>query len=260
MSTTYDSLETASFPADYADILMDVLAITPANLLSVKDALHHYRRLDDDQATEVMQQIAFAEDIAERAPPSDDPPPADPAPYLCGLSGTRYTYAEIADRIRREAPQTLGQHIFAQLRAIGLYDEFMNGTTPYGLPFTFAEAAEVAVARHTPGPWAIRGDRDDCDGLSVIQQATGRLICVVESTFGYATADEADARRIAAAVNACEGIRTEALEAGVLRQMREAIERLAYDARGDQDNPLIRDKTLESADRALAIIARATAA
>lgn len=65
--------------------------------------------------------------------------------YFRGPTGTRYTYAEIADRIRREAPQTLGQHIFAQLRAIGLYDEFRNGTTPCGLPFTFAEAAEMAA-------------------------------------------------------------------------------------------------------------------
>lgn len=32
MSTTYDNLHTAYFPAEYADILMDVLAITPINL------------------------------------------------------------------------------------------------------------------------------------------------------------------------------------------------------------------------------------
>src|SRR5262249_6455961 len=157
------------------------LGITAANYLNVKDALHHYRRLDDDQAAEVMRQMAEHEDIPEHAPPSDDPPPADPAPYFRGPSGTRFTYAEIADRIRTEAPHTLGQHISVQLEAIGLYGELLNGTTPCGLPFTFADAAEVAVARHTPGPWTIRGDRDDCDGLSVIQQATGRLICVVES-------------------------------------------------------------------------------
>ena len=48
-------------------------------------------------------------------------------------------------------------------------------------------------------------------------------------------------------------------EAGVLREMREALERLAYDAGGDQNNPLIRDKTLESIERARAATARAKA-
>jgi hypothetical protein len=58
MSSTYDRLHTAYFPGEYADILMDVLAITAENLLSVEDALHHFRVLNDDQATEVMEHIA----------------------------------------------------------------------------------------------------------------------------------------------------------------------------------------------------------
>ena len=58
MSSTYDRLHTAYFPAEYADILMEVLAITPGNFLSVKDALHHFRLLDDDQTVEVMEHIA----------------------------------------------------------------------------------------------------------------------------------------------------------------------------------------------------------
>jgi hypothetical protein len=57
MSTTYDSLDAASFPDEYADILMDVLAIGD-NLLSVKDALYHFRSLDDAEADEVIQEIA----------------------------------------------------------------------------------------------------------------------------------------------------------------------------------------------------------
>ena len=59
--------------------------------------------------------------------------------YFTGKSGTKYFYAEIADRIRKEAPHTLGKHISVQLAAIGLTDEMMNGTTPCGLPFTFAD-------------------------------------------------------------------------------------------------------------------------
>jgi hypothetical protein len=57
MSTTNDRLHTASFPDEYADILMDVLAIGD-NFMSVKDALHQFRRLDDEQVTDVMQLIA----------------------------------------------------------------------------------------------------------------------------------------------------------------------------------------------------------
>jgi hypothetical protein len=127
MSTTYDSLDTASFPDDYADVLMDVLAITPANLLGVKDALNHFRQLPDDQAAELIEHLA------------DQLDDADPAPYFRGASGKRYTYADIADRIRREKPLTLGKHIFVQLEAIGLLEEFQNGATPCGLPFTFAK-------------------------------------------------------------------------------------------------------------------------
>jgi hypothetical protein len=60
-------------------------------------------------------------------------------PYFCGPSGTRYHYPDIAVRIRKEAPHTLGKHISVQLEAIGLLEEMKQGTTPYGLPFTFAE-------------------------------------------------------------------------------------------------------------------------
>ncbi len=58
MSMTYDRLHTAYFPSEYAEILMDVLAITPRNFLSVKDALHHFRLLDDAQADEAIEHIA----------------------------------------------------------------------------------------------------------------------------------------------------------------------------------------------------------
>ena len=58
MSTTHDRLHTAYFPAAYADILIETLAIAPANFLSVKDALYHFRRLNDDQTEEVIQAIA----------------------------------------------------------------------------------------------------------------------------------------------------------------------------------------------------------
>jgi hypothetical protein len=55
MGRTHDELERAAFPADYAEILVQALAITPENLLGVKDALHHFRRLDDGQAEQVIE-------------------------------------------------------------------------------------------------------------------------------------------------------------------------------------------------------------
>ena len=60
--------------------------------------------------------------------------------YFTGKTGSRYYYSDIADRIRNEVPQTLGKHISVQLEAIGLLEEMQHGTTPHGLPFTFAEA------------------------------------------------------------------------------------------------------------------------
>jgi hypothetical protein len=78
--------------------------------------------------------------------------------YFRGPSGRRYGYAEIAGRIRREAPHTLGKHISVQLEAIGLLDEMMKGTTPCGLPFTFADKPRLIGKRlastsmfYTPG-------------------------------------------------------------------------------------------------------------
>ncbi len=70
MSTTHDRLHTAYFPAEYADILKDVLAVTPGNFLNIKDALYHFRRLDDDQAAEVIEAIA---DLMEEAGDSGQP-------------------------------------------------------------------------------------------------------------------------------------------------------------------------------------------
>ncbi len=58
MSNTADRLYKAAFPADYADILIATLAITPANFLSIKDAVYCFRGLDDDQAAEVIETIA----------------------------------------------------------------------------------------------------------------------------------------------------------------------------------------------------------
>jgi hypothetical protein len=78
--------------------------------------------------------------------------------YFTGKSGTKHYYPDVAARIRNEAPHTLGQHIFVQLEAIGLLEEMRNGTTPCGLPYSFACDAELIQKQltssgmvHTPG-------------------------------------------------------------------------------------------------------------
>jgi hypothetical protein len=78
--------------------------------------------------------------------------------YFRDATGRRYPYADIADRIRKQAPHTLGKHISEQLEAIGLLDEFRNGTTPCGLPYSFASDPELIQKQltssrmvHTPG-------------------------------------------------------------------------------------------------------------
>ncbi len=60
MSTTDYLLNTAAFPEDYAERLIEILGITQSNFLRFKDALYHFRRLDDDQAAEVMRHVTEA--------------------------------------------------------------------------------------------------------------------------------------------------------------------------------------------------------
>ena len=216
MSTITDRLDTAAFPEDYADLLIEALGITAANYLSVKVALDHYRRLDDDEAAEVMQRIAEHEDAIL----PDDPSPEDNAPYFTGATGKRYAYADIADRIRKEAPHTLGKHIFEQLEAIGLLDEMQNGMTPVGLPYTFADEFRLVQKKltssgmfHTPGvfralqnDYRIKGEprrravKILSDGYGLPQAEaegllSGAITIVIEETAGTityrATIDEA---------------------------------------------------------------------
>lgn len=48
-------------------------------------------------------------------------------------------YKTIANSIHDLHPHLRGQHIFAQLVALGLYEGFSKGTTPCGLPYSFTE-------------------------------------------------------------------------------------------------------------------------
>lgn len=58
MSNTMYRLKTAAFPQDYADIMIEILAITPTNFLSIKAALYDFHFLDDELTDQAMQTIA----------------------------------------------------------------------------------------------------------------------------------------------------------------------------------------------------------
>lgn len=76
------------------------------------------------------------------------------------------------------------------------------------------------TTKHTPGPWKVRNWREVFKGT--------RRICSVNAGESLPIGEELDraasnARRIVAAVNACEWISTEALESGVVAELLEAL-------------------------------------
>jgi hypothetical protein len=82
--------------------------------------------------------------------------------------------------------------------------------------------------KHTPAPWRV-SRRPIVNTCNVEIKHGDDLVAVAACrTWGYgAVADKAEsqanARRIIAAVNACEGIATSALEQGVVRDLHEAL-------------------------------------
>ena len=71
---------------------------------------------------------------------------------------------------------------------------------------------------HTPGPWAVRGERDS-GTLSIVQASTGGLIATLEETFGYGEADEANAHLMAAAPTLLVAIQVMVLTPGILAHL-----------------------------------------
>ena len=59
--------------------------------------------------------------------------------YVRGPDGTKYYYDELAARIAKEFPDLNDEHISLQLGALGLWDVFLAGTTPFMLPYTFMD-------------------------------------------------------------------------------------------------------------------------
>ena len=60
-------------------------------------------------------------------------------PYFTGKTGGKHFFMGIAEVIRNHHPEVRGQHIFNQLNALGLDEEFNGGVTPYSLPYSFSD-------------------------------------------------------------------------------------------------------------------------
>ncbi len=112
------------------------------------------------------------------------------------------------------------------------------------LPMASAEDAENSA--HTPEPWFVQPS-DNPGGL-LIKPIPGQVVAQCDELPQM----EANARRICAAVNACQGIRTEALEQMVIAEMREALQMLVEDV-----NTLVAFP-LDKLRKARAVIAKAT--
>jgi hypothetical protein len=75
---------------------------------------------------------------------------------------------------------------------------------------------------HTPEPW----EQDSNDFFAVTADNDGLLVAETEIHDRTDEECSANARRIVAAVNACEGIATQALEQGVIAELLEALDYL----------------------------------
>ena len=93
-------------------------------------------------------------------------------------------------------------------------------------------------ATHTPGPWRITGQ--SCRDYEGAEIGTGnKTVAVILTADAVEVTQEerANSRRIVAAVNACQGISTEALERGVVDELRHILRELLT-AAGDLDAAL----------------------
>lgn len=98
---------------------------------------------------------------------------------------------------------------------------------------------EAAEAKHTPEPWRYV---DESTPAEVEMGLPNFAIETADGAFGVASLihSEADARRICAVVNACKGIRIEALEQNAIRRLVQAIDGLlAFIGHGHDDEPAV---------------------
>jgi hypothetical protein len=86
----------------------------------------------------------------------------------------------------------------------------------------------MTSTQHTPGPWKPRRPESNTGNVPV-KAGDVTVAIAVCADWGYEHAPDRstagiNARRLCAAVNACQGIRTEALEQGVIGELLEALQ------------------------------------
>ncbi len=81
------------------------------------------------------------------------------------------------------------------------------------------------MSEYTSEPWRLRrGEREAPDDMIVMDEKGASIAdCTPGNPYMTPAEAEANARRIAAAVNACKGIPIEALEANVVQDLLEAL-------------------------------------
>jgi len=107
---------------------------------------------------------------------------------------------------------------------------------------------------HTKEPWYVSGTKIKSRQKSIITEEDTAII----ECFGAMSGDDttSDRFRIVAAVNACAGITTEALEGGVVKEVLEALKDIVFQTSLEKDGfTVIRDDAV--VDRARAAIAKA---
>ena len=94
-------------------------------------------------------------------------------------------------------------------------------------------------ARHTRGKWLL----DGVGSASVVTEQGNPIAHALDpdDNVHQTAIAEANATLIAAAVNACDGIPTEALEGGIVKEMREALgecQDLLFESKGGRTEKL----------------------
>ncbi len=116
---------------------------------------------------------------------------------------------------------------------------------------------------HTPEPWE-HGDNGLVYGQCREDDVEAPFVCdVIEDSAMQALGmlspvEEANARRICAAVNACKGISTSALEQGIVAELLAKLKTLLEQIDEDVPNDITTRHFANAYDEALATLAKAT--
>lgn len=107
------------------------------------------------------------------------------------------------------------------------------------------------TVRHTPGPWFYNRDEGGLYEHNVNVEE-GEICQVFDPAGNHEGVKAANARRIVAAVNACEGIATSALEQGVVRELLTEAMRLLSNAQYDDGLAIVSTQDWEALEAAIA--------